>query len=289
MLEFDCYKLYFHSPLHIGKKGIGEESVDTTIRSDTLFSAIIWAYSVMEEERISQIIENAVSGKPDFLISSTFPFDGEALYFPVPANIRLKRGGLIKKEDFERVIKGEKEVEDAEVKSYEISEVSKNVQSRITGRTDIYSVGETRFKPNSGLYFLAKGDDLTKVLKYLGEVGIGGYRSVGKGRFDLKKEEISFNSGNKHDFFVTLSLFLPKKNEIELLKHHKSRYFLEHRTGWTNIPGMNPVKISLRMIQEGSVLPKKNAEEIYGCMWKSGMVFRYGYAFDVPMVIEDEV
>ena len=88
---------------------------------------------------------------------------------------------------------------------------------------------------------------------------------------------------------MTLSLFLPKKNEIELLKHHKSRYFLEHRTGWANIPGMNPVKISLRMIHEGSVFPKKNAEEIYGCMWKSGMVFRYGYAFDVPMVIEDEV
>lgn len=288
MLNLDCYKLYFHSPLHAGKKGIGEESVDT-IRSDTLFSAIIWAYSVMEEKKFSQIIENAESGKPDFLISSTFPFDGETLYFPVPANIRLKKGGLLNRGEFEKVIKGEEEVEPAKVEFCKLSEVSKNVQSRITGRTDIYSVGEMRFEEECGLYFLAKGDDLKKLLKYLGEVGIGGYRSVGKGRFDVKKEKISFNSGNKQDFFVTLSLFLPKKNEIELLKHHKSRYFLEHRTGWANIPGMNPMKISLRMIREGSVFPKKNAENIYGCMWKSGMVFRYGYAFNVPMVIKDEV
>jgi CRISPR-associated protein Csm4 len=221
MLKLDCYKLCFHSPLHAGKKGIGEESVDT-IRSDTLFSAIIWAYSLLEGE--SQIIENAKSGHPDFLISSTFPFDDEDLYFPVPANIRLKKGGLLKQADFEKVIKGEKEVEPAKVEFWKVSEVSKNVQSRITRRTDIYSVGEMRFKEDCGLYFLAKGNDLTEALKYLGEVGIGGYRSVGKGRFEVKREEISFNTGNKHEFFVTLSLFLPKMEEVELLKRLSHNY-----------------------------------------------------------------
>ncbi len=295
MLELDCYRLYFHSSLHVGRKGIGEESVDETIRSDTLFSALIWAYSMLEgREKVLEIIKKAKNGMPEFVISSTFPFAEEELYFPVPANIRTKEKKFLRKGDFERAIRGELEKEDkVELKFFKQSEINRNVQSRITGKTDIFSVGEMIFREECGLYFLAKGADLLKILRYLGEEGIGGYRSVGKGRFEVKKEKISIDTSNEREFFLTMSLFLPKKEEIQLLKHPESRYLFENRTGWSNIPGMKPRKISLRMISEGSVLPMR--DRIHGYLWSADEnkhlesaenVIRYGFAFQIPVVMK---
>ncbi|MGK0290630.1 MAG: CRISPR-associated protein Csm4 [bacterium] len=77
-------KLNFHTPLHIGVDGIGQENVDQTFHSDALFGAIvsIWA-QVYPEDLQKEFFTN-----PSFSVSSCFPWfehkKQSIEFYPIP-------------------------------------------------------------------------------------------------------------------------------------------------------------------------------------------------------------
>ncbi|MEW6665748.1 MAG: type III-A CRISPR-associated RAMP protein Csm4 [Thermodesulfobacteriota bacterium] len=66
------YRLHFDGPVHFGDTGIGMESSRLTLGSDSLTSAVINAFAVMNEA--DDAIEALLSKRPGFLLSNLFPF-----------------------------------------------------------------------------------------------------------------------------------------------------------------------------------------------------------------------
>lgn len=316
--KFTVYKMEFETPLHAGSAGIGEESVQHTIRSDTLFGALCWAHRELygkDKENLEEMLKKFKSAGNThdlpFFISSTFPFMKEYSFLPNPLSSGLKEE-LLEKSLFERVIKGETPQKEeigkikeekrfatlkgfaAERKILEENEipfryigVQKNVQNRISKETDTYIVGGTVFKEGCGLYFLKKGEkNLLPELRFLGENGIGGNRSLGMGRFNVKREEIEIDTPDEVDYQVLLSLCLPKREEIEkILLAEKSRYILEKRVGW--VDGTSIRQKGFRMLKEGSVVEMKG-EELVGDFLKASdgkEAYRYGYGMTIPIKV----
>jgi len=321
--KFTIYKMEFESPLHAGSAGIGEESVQHTIRSDTLFGALCWAHrELYGKKNLEELLKKFKSARKThdlpFFISSTFPFMKEYFFLPNPLSSGLKEE-FLEKSLFELVIKGEtpekeeigkinEEKRFATLKGFaaertileEILEgneipfryigVQKNVQNRISKETDTYIVGGTVFKEGCGLYFIEEGKDLFPELKYLGETGIGGNRSLGMGRFNVKREEIEIDTPDEEDYQVLLSLCLPKKGETEKILQislaegeSRSRYILEKRVGW--VDGTSIRQKGFRMLKEGSVVEKKG-EELIGDFLKASdgkEAYRYGYGMTIPI------
>lgn len=90
-----------------------------------------------------------------------------------------------------------------------------------------------------GIYFLVDGKEVSLIegpLRLLSHIGIGGNKSIGKGSFDFVIEDFGFSSttehnSNKYNSFVSLSLFQPRKEEIEILKSSSMYYDLTIRIG----------------------------------------------------------
>lgn len=163
---------------------------------------------------------------------------------------------------------------------------------RKTSQSNIYHFGEIVYSDKCGLYFLIdfKKDNYEKkidaTINFLGDEGIGGDRTYGKGLFIIKKENFkSFNE--KGEFFVTLSLYYPRQDEIHYVS--KGWYELISRGGW--IYSLNAQDIrrrTVRMLNEGSVF--KASPSLYGELinvkpteFKDHNVYRYGYAFPIRM------
>lgn len=179
--------------------------------------------------------------------------------------------------------------------AWTIGEAPRVTLDRDTRRSDIYYAGDVRFMEGSGLYFLVDFRDkkyesmLKGALRLLGDEGLGGERSSGRGLFSLdvipEKEMMSIGSDDG-DRAVLLSLYRPRKEDASTLQ--SSIYSLITRRGWT--AGKSDLrKKSVRMLSEGSVIPTEQ-KRILGCMenvsgegTRNGkQIISYGLAFQVP-------
>lgn len=69
------YRLYFEGPVHFGLAGIGLEAAETRLSSDSLTSAVINAFYLLEGREGADALASALSsGNPPFVLSSLFPF-----------------------------------------------------------------------------------------------------------------------------------------------------------------------------------------------------------------------
>ncbi len=182
---------------------------------------------------------------------------------------------------------------------------------RITNRTTIYHYSRVHFHKNAGLFILFSFPnssnsekllkDLVTKLRYLGDTGIGGERSLGNGQFELglNKENYPFiidlnepkEASNGH---ITLSLYLPTTSEIENnLLDENSYYQLINRKGW--ISDFTYHRKSINMIVEGSVL-QINRQKIFGKIEDvtpeilkekdpNYKIHRYGYCYPMNLKI----
>lgn len=82
-----CYRLRFHGPLHVDGRGTGfYEQSEAFIHSDTLSAAVLSAWALLDP---SGAAERAA--KPPFLLSSAFPYYGDAYFLPRPvASLALR-------------------------------------------------------------------------------------------------------------------------------------------------------------------------------------------------------
>ncbi len=81
-----AYHLRFRSPLHIGERGLGEESVRDYVPADTLFGAlcVMWA-QLYGEPSLSDLLERyQTRGREPFFLTSAFPRAGDMRFYPKP-------------------------------------------------------------------------------------------------------------------------------------------------------------------------------------------------------------
>jgi CRISPR-associated protein Csm4 len=175
---------------------------------------------------------------------------------------------------------------------------------RITSASEIWHLGEMKFSAGVGLWFAVAfhqghGETLRRkfeaCLRVLGDTGLGGERSAGRGLFicDHAGEEAlpDIEGANR---FITLAPLCPKDTaQLTALIGAEAAYDLLPRRGWVTSPeARNLRRKMVWMFAEGSVLtgnpspPNPRA----GCLVNVKPdicphdVWRYGYAFPVGMI-----
>jgi CRISPR-associated protein Csm4 len=125
----------------------------------------------------------------------------------------------------------------------------------------------------AGLWFALYTNDLNAfkpVLRYLADTGIGGDRSVGKGAFDIRLDEIhelDIPHADEPNCFITLSRYLPADGECDFTKDPSS-YTLstirpKHEAKLAGV-GHHTYKRLLRVFEPGSFFPLVKRKEVYG-------------------------
>jgi len=288
MRAFKVFKLYFKTPLRIGVAGIGLEKTGDVLHSDTLFGAIANALGKLNED-VEDFISKVKNGELKF--SSCFPFEDGTYYLPAPHLPVEKKWRFLSLENFEKVISGEiRDVRGGEAVPIEKLEIPKVVLDRMTSNSGIYYLTALKFAENSGLYFMVDGNDrmIKQALKFLQDEGIGGKRTWGLGKFEMKENKIKIRE--KGDFYTTLSLTYPKN--LDKVVYWKPVV----RGGWINTPKATLRRPKVVMASEGSIF--KDAEEgkvinlsiAYSDLSaKAGYdVYLNGKSFLIRMVVADE-
>lgn len=152
--------------------------------------------------------------------------------------------------------------------------VQKNAIDRLTMSTG--EEGQTFYQeeyftnPAFKLHFLIKTDDINffkSVFRYLEDKGIGGNRSVGKGRFRIDLLNTVSMGNDTACNFITLSRYIPDIDEINL--ESKSMYYeiFPYRSkvdSEAEFKGEDIWKSRVMYLKEGSCLEAKGKKEFYG-------------------------
>jgi CRISPR-associated protein Csm4 len=188
--------------------------------------------------------------------------------------------------------------ENKAIKIWREREVPRVAIDRKTNSSHIYHFGEVSFATDCGLYFLMDSrlkeyeKRVEATIRVLGDEGIGGDRTYGKGLFKAEFDEIDLNREPKNHF-VTLSLYYPQEEELSRLK---DRYYeLITRGGWIySMDAKNLRRRTVRMFSEGSVFSTESNSGLYGGLadvkpedFAEHDVYRYGYAFAVPLEVSE--
>lgn len=293
MSEFLLYRLRFPYGLHVAAPGFGEESVRTTVASDTLFGAVCSAARLLHGVTGAEVLL-----APDMVrLSSAFPFYGETLFFPRPLSFApefteaatqkaFKRVRFIAQPIFEALLRGEAPAFDGgDVRQgcwataplpadlWRETERPRVAVDRVTQASNLYHFAEVHFGAEVGLFFLARfGSDAAEhrfsaALRLLGDEGLGADRTLGKGAFHLIGDDLlplkdrplprlSVDVPEAPESAgLLLGLLSPTDAEVASLDPHRSFYGLATRRGWVTAPGgMDLRRRSARMFAEGSVL-----------------------------------
>jgi len=292
MTKFKIYKLRFTTPLHIGDERADYSTSLQTIHSDTLYAAMTAVlaksgYTIPED------------GDFGFTISSLFPYyekDNKPVYFlpklksqAIPSVKLQEVAKKIKKIEwmdtgfFNKLINGEELFNDSfdtdllkngkylTTEAIDKEFISKEVNPRVKISRDFSEDAEPfymerlYFKDNSGMYFMAVGDDdalktIDLALKILKDEGIGTDRTVGNGFFEVDTDTIELDLPNSNKV-ANLSLFLPENQDRleELLSSENIAYNFQKRGGWITDSGLNTFrKNTVQMFSEASVFSKNS-------------------------------
>lgn len=323
-----AYILKFHSSFHIAAGTAVDGPSETFIRSDTLFSSICSAAQKLYGKGLVEEFINDSKLK----LSSAFPYYYDELFFPRPLNffpslssydfqkafkkirfvsaahlLKLISKGKIDEKYFDKenatsfILNGcwlsKNKKSDGE-KIFDTIEVPHIILDRASNATQIFYKTEVHFNKNAGLFFLADIEQSIRtkfdaVIQFLGDEGIGADRTIGKGLFELKEiKDVEVPNSSDADAFLLLSLYSPKKEEVEHILSEESFYEFETRKGWVSNNTLN--RKSVRMLVEGSVIKTKNASAPEGELkvvlsqddYPSELnynIYRYGKALTIPI------
>jgi len=326
-VSFEVIKLKFITPLHIGR-GWGElDHSEQILHSDTIKSAIFFALIQLFPEwknKAKEYFEGfTLSSCFPFCKEELFlpklqlkrKFDFEA----IEPNRQAKTSKKIEYISF-KIFKDYINNYNNEQIVINKNQLSKNykfvfekslddhgnifldhVQQRVKieqfTKTVPFFADRIFFNEDCGLYFLAKFQneairkDVLRAISFLGTLGIGTDRTVGNGFFhfdentDVSGIEIS---ADNTDAYASLGLYLPKKEELEIIDMDNSSWGLIKREGY--MAGSEYVKFrhllkkSIYMFTEGSVFkttekpvgkfvnvkPEWNDSEMHD-VWRCGM------------------
>jgi len=317
-------KFMFNGPVHFGRIGVGIERTEEIVHSDTLFSALSHSWASLYSKSDLDDLLACFNQSPPFLLSSCFVYNNNTYFLPKPhtlppgfenPDVRERYGKEVKeteylpREIFELWIRREKINYESIKKdfpeynsSYIFHLVPRVSIGRVRSNSQIYYCGTVKFRENCGLFCLVKFDDPSyeeKVKRgffFLGEMGLGGERSNGLGRFNLRWEDCSkewyelftFKGSN----YLCLSLFHPENIEIIEELVEGASYTLLERKGWLFSPFSKKQykRKSVTMFSEGSIFEKEIkghlvdvTPEIWMKEGNSHPIYRYGFALTVQV------
>ncbi len=288
-----------------------------------------WA-EVFGPGALEELLAAFAAGRPPFIISSAFPRLGPVRLFPRPrlplpadqaAEELLKDVRWVSEGIFRAWLQGNdlsSRVEPANIIGQEVwvesgersnlprtrpdgpywtvDIVPRVALDRVTSASNLYYVGQVRFAPGCGLFCLVRAEEdgvygrVRTALEALGELGLGGERSLGLGGFSVEDAgPWEMPAGGPR--FLTLSLYHPRAEELEAgVIGPGAAYQLIVRSGWVASPAWPGKRRKwVRMLTEGSVLVGDGGR-IYGDLADvtpaeplpgAHPVYRYGYAFPV--------
>jgi CRISPR-associated protein Csm4 len=341
--------LHIETPLHLGEHGIGLEHTALFPHSDTLFSALCFAWKErFGEKSLEELLQQFLRGSPPFLISSAFPYYKEIRLYPKPylrprySTTEGGAGPLLNPDAAERIkdvswlsgsilhrwlaaqdLSSEARPENilggiwlTKQESQELVEghggnppwqrepVARVTLDRATSASNLYYVGQVRFAQKGGLfiYIASESEDtMQKVrlaIEHLGQIGLGGERSLGYGRFRIRSwDQVTWPRGGST--FVTLSLYHPTEEEVSMGILQKASYRLIRREGHITSPQWQGGKWRkwVYMLEEGSAI-SGDAASTHGDLvdvtpdfanTEAHRIYRYGFAFPLPIVEGDRL
>ena len=158
-----------------------------------------------------------------------------------------------------------------------------NSVNRLIHETKIFYTQGDSYK-NLGLFFLVHLYDdeyeniIKSAIKFLKDRGFGRDISTGKGHFDYEVEDTFDIEETKDNMFVTLSRFIPLKDDLKRINEY-SYYEIGSKRGRDKT---GEIRKLVRFFKEGSIFP--NYQATYGGNIKSGEInpaIEYGYAFPI--------
>ncbi len=171
---------------------------------------------------------------------------------------------------------------------------------RVTGASALYHVGELRYGEGCGLWFGVRWGEtgwqepVEAALSCLGEAGIGGERSAGRGQFQWEQQqgECLPAPSSQARRAVTLSLYHPTRLEVAGGSLDDAGYRLRIRRGWLGSPeGQGWRSKAVRMLAEGSAIDAAatgNLADVTPEGFTAHRVYRYGLAFPVGLGVEKD-
>jgi CRISPR-associated protein Csm4 len=191
--------------------------------------------------------------------------------------------------------------ESGDVRLWKTHVVPRVQLDRISSQSDIWHFGETVFAEGTGLWFAVQfhpGHTALRTrfeasLRLLGETGLGGERTAGRGLFHVQQpEEFPTDEPATATHFITLAPLCPRSpEELDALLGETASYHLVPRRGWITSPEASTLRFkSFWMLAEGSVCTKPTS-------FPAGRlvdvrpdacphpVWRYGYAFPLFLTL----
>ncbi len=308
-------KLKFTAPFHLNPAGDTQEKTETAVSSDMLISALAACHTKL----YGNFCTDFFSGK--MLVSSLFPFYKDTLFFPAPL-FQFKHGKTLPSQykkisklkylDFSlwsKVIQGET-LDTGDVHSLGIFGISPSKQTEIPpfflvedvqrlGKDPFY-FSQVRLHPDAGMFFLFQVDAeieprFKACLRLLGDEGIGGDRTVGKGLFEIIRETDIHIPDVDTPHIMNLSFFIPSPDDVQNMDLNRSFYRLQHKRGWyITHKFLNLKKKGIFGFSEGSVFFTRGAltgkiavllkkEEIKSPTLSPFDVLRSGLLFGIPV------
>jgi len=344
-------RLKFALPVRFGadSSGIGIEKAQPFVHSDTLFSALCnaWSkYHILSSAEIKSCCSKFLLSSTSF-----YRYDsGYFLPKPLAPCAWLNKLKSSEKGQLEKILKNTAWItsemflhwlnpyppkgvffENPQELSkkldygalYREHIVAKHAQDRLTSASNLFHETQYAFKnseydePCGLFFFVSLKDDSFKEtfdqgLKALSQIGLGGERNFGLGRFEVDDENGFLcpieDDGSELAFLFEdspssqkclLSLSLPLESEINTLKKVADknilRYDLTLRKGWafSSINFHQMKRQTLYMLSEGSVFenclcPEGRIEDVAPLDKQKNQsfphpVFRFGKSFSVPL------
>lgn len=242
------FKLCFKTEVHFGDGTLGETGF--SFQADTLFSALY--QEALKAGKADAFYQMAAEG--DLLFSDAFPYCGKEYYLPKPMyQIRAEREAdpserkkykklqYIPASAWDEYLSGNLQIDRVQT---EFGSFGQRTQASVRSEegTVPYQIGTFRFRGDCGLYVILmyRNDDVYYLMSELMDEllvysGIGGKRSSGLGKFEVKygKEDLFLKSALEKEGKqnMLLSCALPNEKEAEAAMEDAS-YLLEKRSGF---------------------------------------------------------
>ena len=314
----------FRSPVRFGIDPPRSESSEEKVHSDTLFSGLCHSWALLHGKSGLDALLSQFDESPPFLLSSGFVFTKDTFFLPKPlsqfpgfeasetgskildAERVLRAAGFLGFKDFECWAAAERVSLSSFLESqaqYQASFSPLETPRAAVSRSDLgfsaFRCSAVQFSDDCGLYVLFRfADDrlaekTRQSLRFLGEIGVGGERSFGYGRFELTFEPADekwnrlFNQ--RGELFLCLSLCHPASIGPDLLQG--ASYQLLRRRGrcYSPFASEQPKRKSVVMFGEGSVFRRQiegHLVDVTPSSWdrrELHPIYRYGYALTVPI------
>ncbi|MCI8795472.1 MAG: type III-A CRISPR-associated RAMP protein Csm4 [Dorea sp.] len=248
-MNYTVYKLEFTTGVHFGRGMLNDS--DYVFQADILFSAMY--IEALKCGKAEELYDSVRTGK--LLFSDALPFNGDSYMIPKPL-LRIERGNRGDSEEkkkfkklrylpvdcLDEFISGNMDLEEDPMKDFGRFHQRVMASVRREGDTLPYHVGMFYFRPGNGLYVIiayesGKEKNLAEeLLEAVSYSGIGGEKSRGLGRFELKtpgkrKETLIRRLQKESSDKMLLSIALPREEEMDAALTGAS-YLLGKRSGF---------------------------------------------------------